>query len=114
MHRIKKTRIEIERLRSRHHRRLRRLGFGPRQCPDYHFPASVLLASLEVGPVADRIASYLGQPRRRVRELSRRARSQGLWRGGKIAVEWDDPEPGGIAFACDVLVLSGMLDRSSK
>lgn len=73
--------------------------------------AAFLLASLKVGPVQYKIAHLLGMPTRQVSLFAHQARRNGIWKGGQIHAEWFS-ENGGIAFWCDVLVLTGMMSRA--
>lgn len=73
--------------------------------------AAVLLASAALGPDADRIAKFTGYSRDWVRKLSTRLRGQGIWKGGRVYAEWQDPENGGAAFWLDVCVGRGFMDR---
>ena len=57
--------------------------------------AAVLLASLEIGPSANRIAQELGYPRAKVREYGKRLRDNGVWVKDKVCfeeIEGDDEE----------------------
>lgn len=72
----------------------------------------ILLAGVEVGPNADKIAGFTGIPRSKCREIGARLRENGVWHGEKIAVDWLDEETGGVAFLCDVNVALGILQRA--
>lgn len=72
-----------------------------------------LLAGLQVGTSAERVATFTGLPSERVHGWARRARAQRIWRGGKTACEWFDEKSGGVAFWCDVSVVMGFLARSA-
>jgi len=74
--------------------------------------AVFMLAALQVGANADRVAKFCGYRRDYVRERARRLREAKVWVGGKTNCEWFE-ENGGIAFWCDVLVAEGLLDRSN-
>lgn len=73
--------------------------------------AVVMLAALEVGPNADRIAKLVGYPRTLVRIFGRRLRECGVWDGGVTKADWGDEKTGTIAFWCDVGVAVGWLKR---
>lgn len=74
-----------------------------------------LLAAAQVGPRKYvKIAELAGLSRSQSLKLSRRARETGLFSNMKILHSgWLDPEDGGIAFLCDVLVLAGQFERVS-
>ncbi len=73
--------------------------------------ALALLASAVVGPNVRRITEFTGLPSDLVAEVGRRARKHGIWSGGRLDVEWADPEAGAIAFCTDALVIEGLLER---
>ena len=72
----------------------------------------ILLASAQVGPNIKRVAKFTGYSRKVVAEIGRKARDNGIWRGGKLDVEWCDEETGGVAFVCDVATVRGFMARS--
>lgn len=75
--------------------------------------AMILLASANVGPDEATIAKVLGYPADFVSVVGKRMRKSGVWtKRGKIACEWADPEHGGMAFAMDVSVGLGLMERA--
>lgn len=74
-------------------------------------PGLVLLASVVCGPNTDKIAKFIKQPRSVVRDYGKVIRKNGIWKQDKIDCEWFDKDTGGVAFLCDVLVASGVMER---
>lgn len=75
--------------------------------------AMILLASINVGPDEKKIRKLLGYPEDFVATVGKRMRRSGTWtKGGKVAANWADPERGGIAFALDVNVGLGFMERA--
>lgn len=72
----------------------------------------VLLVSAIVGGSAKKVADALGWPLDRADQFTERLTASGVWVGGKVAADWFDPEDGGIAFALDVNVALGFLQRT--
>lgn len=76
--------------------------------------ALVLLAGLVVGANQERIHAFTGIDKQRIQSFGHRLRKSGVWKGSRTAgEEWFDDESGGIAFALDVGVATGMLERAS-
>jgi len=74
----------------------------------------VLLASAHVGGDASKVAEALGWDVARVKPFAKRLVENGVWRkDGKVAVDWANPEDGGISFACDVNVALGYMGRAN-
>lgn len=71
--------------------------------------AVILLMSLHVGPNIKRLAKFVKSPRSFVAEVSRLARKNKIWKGGKIYCDWGNKKTGGIAFWLDVAVCQGWL-----
>lgn len=80
--------------------------------PECDASAHVLLASLCVGPHADRIALITGVPRPAVVERELRLRRSGVWVGDQVRARWEEEERGDLCFALDVQVAEGRLFRS--
>ncbi len=78
---------------------------------DGYKAAVVLLSSLQVGPNIKRTAKFAQYPRAKVARFSRNLRKSGVWRGGKLYVEWFEEKNGGIAFWMDVCVAEGLMAR---
>ena len=77
------------------------------------FKAAVcLLASLQVGPNAKKIAEFTKYRERTVRNFAGHLRDSGVWRNGKVRCEWFDERHGGVAFWLDVAVATGMVRRA--
>jgi len=76
-----------------------------------HNTALVLLASACVGPNVRKIAGATGLPYDVVAHIGAQARRHKIWRADKVCAEWDDEENGGIALACDVACVMGLLTR---
>jgi len=74
--------------------------------------ACVLLSSAVIGPNADRIAKFLGEPRKPVREIGRRLRLQKVWDHARVSCDWFDKDTGIYAFWLDVCVAQGWMDRT--
>ena len=72
----------------------------------------VLLAAAVVGPKVRAIARFTGLPQKTVSQFVTRLRCNGIFTRNKIRADWADPKEGGIAFCCDVLVATGMLERA--
>lgn len=73
--------------------------------------ASVLLASLFVGPKDRPISELLGYPLELVKTFGGRLRENKVWGREKIYADWGDPETGGAAFWMDAAVAMGYLAR---
>jgi hypothetical protein len=74
----------------------------------------ILLASLQVGPNADRIARFLGLNRDTVvRPRVKRLRANGVFQGCEIVCEWDNKESGHMSLLLDALVAEGLVARTS-
>ena len=73
----------------------------------------VLIAPLSIttmDPVA--VSQFTGVPEPLVREFAGRLIENGVWRpDGKLAVQWNDPENGNLAFMMDVWVAMGELEE---
>lgn len=85
---------------------------------DETYKAAVcLLSTLTVGAHAGRVAKFTGYPYDFVAPLAWRWRANKIWvRRRRLPAQichsgWGDPETGGIAFWCDVMVGTGMLAR---
>lgn len=74
--------------------------------------AATLLSILEVGDKIRTLAGFTGFPQRTISDFVHRLRNNGVLKGGKVYANWADPETGGIAFGCDVLVASGRMRRA--
>lgn len=70
-----------------------------------------MLASLEVGTNADRVARFTGYPRSLVRTFGKRLRENGVWKDGQIHADWFG-EHGGISFCLDVNIARGFMKRA--
>lgn len=75
----------------------------------------VLIAPLSIttmDPMA--VSQFTGVPEPLVREFAGRLIENGVWRpDGKLAVQWNDPENGNLAFMMDVWVAMGELERGT-
>lgn len=91
---------------------LRELGYTVKSKQEYEI-ASFLMAALAVGPNYKKIAHLLDIDSEKSRRLSTRARNAGIFVGESIRAQWNDKKDGGVAFACDVLVMQGKLKRDT-
>jgi hypothetical protein len=74
----------------------------------------ILLASLLVGPNADKIARFLGLNRDTVvRPRVRHLRENGVFQDCKIVCDWYNKENGHMALLLDALVAEGLIARTS-
>jgi len=74
----------------------------------------ILLASLHVGPNADKIARFLGLNRDTVvRPRVKRLRANGVFQDCEIVCEWDNKESGHMSLLLDALVAEGLIARTS-
>lgn len=74
----------------------------------------VLLTAANVGANVRRVASFTGFPRREVSAYAARLRANGIWKNGRIHVEWaEGGEGSGVAFWCDVNVACGIFQRTT-
>lgn len=73
--------------------------------------ACVLLASANLGPEDLKIAHLMGLPLEVVSEFGDRLRKCGIWKNGKVHVDWSG-EDGEIAFWMDCLVATGVFKRA--
>lgn len=71
-----------------------------------------LLASVVIGPGADKVASFTHFPRRKVREWGANLRKAGVWKGRSIYCDWFDEKEGGLALTMDAMVARGLLTRA--
>ena len=76
-----------------------------------HNAAFILLASAILGPCVKRIAKATGIPLDIVQTIGAQARRHKIWRGAKVHAEWADEDCGGVALACDVACVLGLLQR---
>lgn len=81
--------------------------------------AMVLLTSLYTGPDMDKIADFLDLDVEDLRLYENNLRREGVWKDGKIYIEWlgDEDEEVSfdvIPFWCDVLVAQGLLSRKES
>lgn len=74
--------------------------------------ATFLIASLMVGPVQYKIQHLTKLPKGLVAMFAHHCRKNKIWFGGKIHADWANEETGGLAFWCDVNVLTGMFERA--
>lgn len=74
----------------------------------------VMIAALEVGPKVRAIAKFTGLPQKTVSGFVQRLRCNGVFTRNRIHANWFDPKEGGVAFICDVLVATGMLNRAHE
>lgn len=90
------------------------LKMDPNENPP-HETSVVLMSAAIVGAKERALVKFTGLPRDRIRAILRRGREQRLFtRDGRLRIEWADGGDGsGIAFNCDVLVLDGLLARTS-
>lgn len=72
-----------------------------------------LLSSARFGPKPDEIAKFTGYPRGTVRKFAKNLRASGVWKDGKVHVDWFSKDGGGVAFLCDALVAQGLLKRAA-
>lgn len=84
-------------------------GMAPED--DAYRASVILVASINVGPNADKIAKLTGYPRSYVRAIGSRLRQNGIWAGDRVCADWLDPEEGWVAFMCDLNVALGVLNR---
>jgi hypothetical protein len=75
--------------------------------------ALVLLAGLVVGANQERIHAFTGVDKRRIQQFGHRLRKNGIWQGSKTVggADWFEDEDGGMAFALDVSVAIGFVER---
>lgn len=71
----------------------------------------VLLSSAFLGPSIPDISDFTGVPEEQISEWASNLERSGIWRGGKVYVDWFDKD-GGVAFLCDTLVMQGLLKRA--
>jgi len=71
----------------------------------------MLLASIQVGANADRLAKFCRYSRDFVRPRARRARKNGIWQYDAVSCDWFDEKSGGVAFWMDVMVAEGIMKR---
>lgn len=74
--------------------------------------AVCLLASLQVGPNAKKVAEFTGYHLTTVRDFAGNLRDSGVWKKGKIHCEWFDKKSGSTAFWLDVAVAQGLVQRA--
>lgn len=74
----------------------------------------VLLGAANVGPNADKISKAVGIPRETTRILCRRARENGIFKGGMIHADWLDEKDGGLSFVMDATVVMGLMKRCEE
>jgi hypothetical protein len=73
----------------------------------------VLLATMLVGPNADKIAKFLDLNRDNfVRPRVKRLRQNGILQGREILCDWDDERTGNMSVLLDALVAEGLIIRS--
>jgi hypothetical protein len=101
--------LSIARVRREIHRMDPKLGPGSEE----YLAAVTLLSSLQVGPNIKRLAKYMGQPRAKIAEFSRRLRANRVWRQGKVHCDWFGKH-GGLEFWLDVGVAVGYMMRADK
>lgn len=75
--------------------------------------AILLLSATQVGTSVAALTEFTKLPRAKVQQFVGRLRKNGVFKGGKISADWFG-ENGGIAFHCDVLVATGMLERATQ
>lgn len=77
--------------------------------------AKVLLAAMNIGPNADRIAKFVGVPRSQVREIGTRMRASEIWTDGRVEVEAigqkGREEDGDMEFLLHIGVARGLIRR---
>ncbi len=79
------------------------------------YAAAMLLYAVEHGANVNEAIKGTGVPMKEGREIGRRFRSNGIWRGSATHHSgWSDPHTGGIAFWMDVCVGTGMMMRARK
>jgi hypothetical protein len=77
------------------------------------YAAAMLLFAMEHGANVNEAIKGTGVPVKEGREIGRRFRTNGIWRGDRTHHSgWDDPESGGIAFWMDASVGAGLLCRA--
>jgi hypothetical protein len=69
-----------------------------------------LLAALQTRANADAVARFIKCPRKDIREIGKRLRSNGIWQGSKTCCEWFR-ENGSIAFRVDCCVGMGWMGK---
>ena len=74
----------------------------------------VLLSATVVGPDREKLRVFTRLPDKTLDRIVTRCNRQGIFKGGRVSCDWMDKEGGGIAFACDIAVAVGYLNRSTK
>lgn len=75
------------------------------------FNVGMILLASACGLRELRIAHETGLPSDFVRRVGVRLRRSGVWKNGRVCVNWLDPRSGGVEFALDVCVGMGWVKR---